>query len=156
MSKWSSAFRDSRWQKLRLEIMERDGWTCKSCGATGNGVTLNVHHAYYESGKAPWEYPTDTLVTWCEDCHTKIHKAQRQIAIMLSTHDFRTIEAKTTDIIEFLTGIYDSKFSGHPARVTEDDYYCMGYAVGQLDINKTAAKALTIAFNYASCFGGEE
>jgi hypothetical protein len=73
MSKWSAAFRDSRWQKKRLQVMDRDNWTCRSCGASGEGVTLNVHHAYYESGKAPWEYPLHTLVTWCETCHEKRH-----------------------------------------------------------------------------------
>ena len=80
MSKWSAAFRDSRWQKLRLEIMERDKWTCKSCGACGEGVTLNVHHAYYESGRAPWEYPKQTLVTYCENCHKERHELQKWLA----------------------------------------------------------------------------
>jgi hypothetical protein len=79
MSKWSSAFRDSRWQKKRLEIMERDEWTCRSCGATGEGVMLNVHHAYYETGKAPWEYPSDSLLTWCDQCHSERHEAMKDI-----------------------------------------------------------------------------
>ena len=79
MSKWSAAFRDSRWQQKRLQIMERDNWTCRSCGASGDGVTLNVHHAYYESGKAPWDYPNQTLVTWCEDCHKARHDMQNQM-----------------------------------------------------------------------------
>ena len=79
MSKWSSAFRDSRWQKKRLEIMERDGWTCQSCGASGEGVTLNVHHVYYEAGKAPWDYSDDMLYTWCEGCHTAIHALQHML-----------------------------------------------------------------------------
>jgi len=96
MSKWSSAFRDSRWQKLRLEIMERDGWTCKSCGASGKGVTLNVHHAYYESGKAPWEYPADTLVTWCEDCHEKRHSTQKELLVLLSKKTIKCL----SDVLE--------------------------------------------------------
>jgi len=79
MSKWSSAFRDSRWQQKRLEVMKRDEWTCRSCGASGEGVTLNVHHAYYESGKAPWEYPSNTLITWCETCHEKRHEMAKYI-----------------------------------------------------------------------------
>jgi hypothetical protein len=78
MSKWSAAFRDSRWQKKRLQVMERDNWKCQSCGASGEGITLNVHHAFYESGKAPWEYPDHTLVTWCETCHEKRHEITRQ------------------------------------------------------------------------------
>jgi hypothetical protein len=77
MSKWSAAYRDSRWQKKRLEVMNRDEWTCRSCGASGDGITLNVHHSYYESGKAPWEYDSDTLVTWCENCHLNIHHTMK-------------------------------------------------------------------------------
>jgi len=84
MSKWSSAFRDSRWQKKRLEIMERDKWYCQSCGKGGEGVTLNVHHVYYESGKAPWEYPSECLITYCEDCHTKRHERQNRLLVGLS------------------------------------------------------------------------
>ena len=87
MSKWSSAFRDSRWQKLRLEVMERDEWTCQSCGAKGEGITLNVHHAYYESGKAPWEYPKNCLVTWCDTCHENRHLQARGIALAVMRFD---------------------------------------------------------------------
>ncbi len=79
MSKWSSAFRDSRWQKKRLEVMERAAWACEECGATGDGVTLNVHHLYYETGKAPWEYPGDALLTLCETCHTETHALQKTL-----------------------------------------------------------------------------
>jgi hypothetical protein len=80
MSKWSSAFRDSRWQKLRLRVMERDKWRCKACGkGDGDGVVLNVHHAYYTAGTSPWEYPLDSLVTYCEDCHTQRHAIQKRI-----------------------------------------------------------------------------
>ena len=79
MSAWSNQYRDSRWQKKRLEIMERDKWACRSCGAAGDGVTLNVHHAYYEAGKKPWEYPNQSLVTWCEECHKSRHSMMRQM-----------------------------------------------------------------------------
>ena len=83
-SSYSSKLRDARWQRKRLEIMERDKWTCRSCGASGEGVTLNVHHAYYESGKDPWEYPDNTLVTWCEKCHKTRHQYQNYILTELN------------------------------------------------------------------------
>ena len=147
MSKWSSAFRDSRWQKLRLEIMERDGWTCKSCGANGKGVTLNVHHAYYESGRAPWEYPTDTLVTWCEDCHGKIHEAQKRLALRIAGHDYGDGNFASTDIMQFLSGVFDSRFGGGPSWDT-DGSYCMGFAIGKIDFDLTSAETIT---RHASC-----
>ena len=149
MSKWSSAFRDSRWQKLRLEIMERDGWTCKSCGATGDGVTLNVRHAYYESGKAPWEYPADSLVTWCEDCHGKIHEAQKRLALILANHNCAEDNNKTPDVTEFFKGVYDGRFRLGPSWGTTKSY-CQGFAIGKLAIDETSAEAITQRWSVSS------
>ena len=60
---------DPRWQKKRLQIMERDEFTCMGCGVTN--VTLHVHHTYYVSSRKPWEYPDWSLTTLCKDCHEK-------------------------------------------------------------------------------------
>ena len=112
MSKWATQFRDSRWQQKRLEIMERDKWTCKSCGASGEGVTLNVHHAYYESGKAPWEYPNQTLVTWCETCHTERHCMMKQMQEELIRHPLAAakgalaLSVNYSEVLEYI-GIAD-------------------------------------------------
>ena len=69
MSKWSSAFRDPKWQKLRLQIMERDHFTCCGCGKHGDSSTLNAYHLVYEAGRAPWEYADDALATYCQQCY---------------------------------------------------------------------------------------
>ena len=58
---------DPRWQRKRLEIMERDGFACCRCGA--GDKTLNVHHGFYDRGCAPWEYNNRFLWTLCEECH---------------------------------------------------------------------------------------
>ena len=72
--KYSEKLKDPRWQKLRLEIFERDEWACQICGDTEN--MLAVHHTYYESQKDPWEYPLKSLITLCEDCH-RIEREER-------------------------------------------------------------------------------
>lgn len=59
--------RDPRWQRKRLEILQRDDWTCQWC--TAKDVTLNVHHLRYEG--EPWEVHANSLLTLCEDCHTQ-------------------------------------------------------------------------------------
>jgi hypothetical protein len=59
--------RDPRWQKKRLEVLERDNWTCQLCGDKQS--TLTVHHRYYTKGAEPWDYPGECLVTLCENCH---------------------------------------------------------------------------------------
>lgn len=65
MSNYSELLKDPRWQKKRLEIMERDGWQCQTCHSKTK--TLNIHHMKY-SGK-PWEAKDFQLITLCEDCH---------------------------------------------------------------------------------------
>lgn len=60
-------FKDPRWQKLRLEVFQRDDYTCQACYDTEN--TLHVHHTYYIYGNDPWDYPLDCFVTLCENCH---------------------------------------------------------------------------------------
>lgn len=71
---YSELLKDPRWQKKRLEIMERDNWSCLKCGCGLNdGTPLNVHHKYYRKGRAPWEYDDSCYVTLCEKCHAKQH-----------------------------------------------------------------------------------
>ena len=65
--KQAAKYKDPRWQKRRLEILERDDWACQKCFDPDS--TLHVHHRYYEKDKEPWEYPDDALITLCEDCH---------------------------------------------------------------------------------------
>lgn len=60
--------KDPRWQKKRLQILERDGFTCQSCRSTTH--TLHVHHRFYVRGREPWDYPEIALVTLCEPCHS--------------------------------------------------------------------------------------
>ncbi len=63
-----------KWQRKRLEIMQRAGFQCEDCGK--DDVTLNVHHSYYEKGLAPWEYPDDSLHCLCEKCHKDAQNLQ--------------------------------------------------------------------------------
>lgn len=65
--KYLEKLKDPRWQKMRLEVFERDGWTCQRCYDTE--TTLNVHHRYYKDNADPWDYPLEALVTLCENCH---------------------------------------------------------------------------------------
>ena len=64
--------KDPRWQKKRLEILERDKWRCQRC--FDKDYTLVVHHKWYHKNTEPWEYDGECYVTLCEDCHTIFHK----------------------------------------------------------------------------------
>lgn len=94
MPKYSEKLRDPRWQKRRLQILERDRWTCQSCGSTDK--TLHVHHSCYVDGYEPWDSNPDTLVTLCLDCHfcepEKQRDAQYWLLILLGRFGVRTAE----------------------------------------------------------------
>jgi hypothetical protein len=62
--------KDGRWQRKRLEIMQRDDFKCRECGTTND---LNVHHIRYIAGRKPWEYDNGDLVTLCGSCHKATH-----------------------------------------------------------------------------------
>jgi hypothetical protein len=61
-------YKDPRWQKKRLEILQRDGWTCVGCGDTKN--TLHVHHLSYNG--PPWCVADDQLQALCQECHSAL------------------------------------------------------------------------------------
>lgn len=68
---YSEKLRDPRWQKKRLEIMNRDCFKCIYCQDSESPLT--VHHIYYISGREPWGYPDSAYLTLCEKHHGQIH-----------------------------------------------------------------------------------
>lgn len=64
--------KDPRWQKKRLDILNRDNFACVSCGSTTS--PLHVHHRYYVSKREPWNYPDFCLLSLCEGCHDFLHR----------------------------------------------------------------------------------
>jgi hypothetical protein len=76
---YAQQLRDRRWQRKRLEILERDQWCCKHPECTkpeDDAVMLVVHHRVYHAGKMPWEYEDPDLLTLCERCHGKVHNLE--------------------------------------------------------------------------------
>lgn len=72
------------WQKKRLEILERDKFTCQSCFDTEN--ELHVHHIYYLKDKKPHEYEEYFLLTLCKDCHKTITEDRKEIKFYVDIH----------------------------------------------------------------------
>lgn len=65
---YSEKLKDPRWQKKRLEILNRDDFTCTKC--SDKETTLHIHHKKYKPGLDPWEYDNTDLATVCKYCHT--------------------------------------------------------------------------------------
>jgi 5-methylcytosine-specific restriction endonuclease McrA len=76
MMTYAEKLKDPRWQKKRLEILDRDLWKCSACGDIWN--TLNVHHKVYQPNIDPWAYKPELLVTLCDDCHKLEHDLMAQ------------------------------------------------------------------------------
>lgn len=83
MKTYAEKLKDPRWQRKRLEIMQRDEFACTHCGDVGS--TLNVHHLYYKKGRDPWEYDDEVLITVCESCHSMIER-QKQMLLSIAEH----------------------------------------------------------------------
>lgn len=67
---YADKLKDPRWQRKRLEVMQRDQFTCRSCESDTD--TLHVHHVMYTAAD-PWDEPTDNLLTLCDECHKVWH-----------------------------------------------------------------------------------
>jgi hypothetical protein len=75
--------KDPRWQRRRLEILNRDGFKCRSCCTEDK--TLHVHHWRYEKGVEPWDAEDDDLITLCESCHEALHHIQSHPTLGIET-----------------------------------------------------------------------
>ena len=84
MSKKSYAdkLKDPRWQKKRLEILERSEWACLNCGDSES--PLHVHHLVYERGVEPWDHDNQYLVAVCVDCHETLEQTRNAILKVMS------------------------------------------------------------------------
>lgn len=63
---YSEKLKDPRWQKMRLAIMQRDGFACRDCG--DGSEELHVHHCHCMKGES-WDTPAELILTLCKTCH---------------------------------------------------------------------------------------
>jgi len=69
---YSEKLRDPRWQKKRLEVLQRDNFTCVKC--EDSTTELHIHHLEYRGFIDPWEYELGEMETLCKVCHSKEHE----------------------------------------------------------------------------------
>ena len=103
---YSDLLKDPRWQKRRLEIMQRADFACEYCGDKTR--TLHVHHLRYTKGASPWEYEEKDLKCVCEICHTKWHMI----------HDFfeSIMRVFSIDELEMMMGFGYGVITKHTSR----------------------------------------
>ena len=76
-------YKHPKWQKRRLEVLEKSGFTCTCCGS--DETQLHVHHRQYFKGRMIWEYADDELEVLCETCHQDAHQVTDALKTLLST-----------------------------------------------------------------------
>ena len=54
--------------RLRKQVLRRDGWRCQYCGAMSN---LEVHHRQFRSQGG--DDSEENLITLCSACHNGMH-----------------------------------------------------------------------------------
>lgn len=110
-SAYSTLLKDPRWQKKRLEVLQRDDFVCQECFDSES--TLHVHHKYYRKGQAPWDYPLRALITLCESCHKNESKdfydIRKDLIEKLSDHG-----ATTMDFLFLAEAFKGGKVNGNP------------------------------------------
>ncbi|MFA7327360.1 MAG: HNH endonuclease [Candidatus Kapaibacterium sp.] len=82
MMNYSQQLKHPNWQRKRLEILSRDGFTCQVCMSSES--TLHVHHRRYIKGRMVWEYEGADLVTLCEQCHEEAHATKDAVSAMFA------------------------------------------------------------------------
>lgn len=119
---YAEQLKSPKWQKKRLEILERDNWTCQLCNGTEE--QLHVHHTIYLPNRMAWEYENIHLVALCHACHADEKEA---------------MEEQTSSLISVLKG--RGYLSSHTWALAN---HLTGDTYSPMDINK----ALHVIFNF--------
>lgn len=130
-STYSQKLLDPRWQKKRLEVLQRDNWTCQLCLDTEN--TLHVHHRCYEKGRDPWDIDSKHLVTLCAACH-EIEEVDMREALDMLVQAIRRTPFDSYDVKRLAEGI--EKFTPIPDENKERICAAYAYAFSNIAIQE--------------------
>lgn len=106
MTPYQQLLNRKEWQDRSHYIKTRDGLKCQAYACTTPNSILQVHHFDYFSGKKPWEYPDDMLITICANCHNKENIRFRAEGNLLTALKMKGI--LYSDLVSFTTLIYSN------------------------------------------------
>lgn len=72
---YAEKLKDPRWQRKRLEILNRDKWACRFC--QDDKTELHIHHVKYTG--EPWEGKDEDKITTCKYCHLILEDLKEDI-----------------------------------------------------------------------------
>lgn len=114
---YSEQLKSPLWQKKRLEIMQRDNFTCQDCGDTES--QLQVHHKSYTFGNNVWEYDNDNLITLCETCHSCLTDLKKIIKLRIDNEFLSTDQLNYVEKIISALGRMDLGDIAQVAKFTD-------------------------------------
>ena len=101
---YSEKLKDPRWQKKRLEILNRDEFTCRTC--KDKETQLQVHHLKYKG--EPWEVSSEHLITLCKHCHSLLELFNKSSVI--DVYSLRVIKIHSTKKGQLIaTGVHGNR-----------------------------------------------
>lgn len=130
MTDYLQKLKDPRWQKRRLEILERDLWCCQIC--YDGEATLHVHHMGYFPQTEPWDIHEKYLITLCDSCHenesVEIKEAEQRLLLSLKSCGY--LAFAMTGLAEVFEHLSEEQAVAGFARHTvepqrEDILYCI-------------------------------
>lgn len=104
---YSEKLKDPRWQKKRLEILNRDEFTC--CFCFNKESTLNVHHIKYNN--EPWETDERYLISLCSNCHKNIEDIKADIKHIFDEFQSTLYSDGLYETVNILKSIYEKKLN---------------------------------------------
>lgn len=126
---YAEKLKDPRWQKKRLEILQRDDWTCQIC--KDKESTLHVHHKYYMKNVEPWDYEDHLLVTLCESCHEYEREHWEEYGSTL-IKAIKRAGFMADDAFDFVEGFAAIELQDMPERISA----AYGWALADADMQK--------------------
>jgi hypothetical protein len=70
-----------KYQQWRLDILNRDKWTCLKCN-NGKGKNLNAHHIKSFKYFPDFRFDINNGITLCRECHFSLHAANRNMVYL--------------------------------------------------------------------------
>ena len=118
MSNYAELLRDPRWQRKRLEVLDRAQFRCEEC--MDDKATLHVHHKIYRKGAKPWEYENYEFLALCESCHAEYSELQNRLKEAVRIFD-RAMFARLVGYAETVAAILQIHASAmnQPLRVAD-------------------------------------
>jgi hypothetical protein len=125
---YAEKLKDPRWQKKRLEVLERDEFTCLMCG--DRETELHVHHDSYSETRNPWDTELGQLTTFCKHCHSlEEHLKGTPVKISLVLKSWISTNRVKLYAVEFSSQSDVYIFSYEDAVIKQESYIPHRFAV---------------------------